>query len=505
MVPLAESLVDGLRKCNRFCYKRAGELYTKLSKDSKDSKAKEVALKIILVVATIVICVVLSGVVLLGSTLLRVSKLAPSRPVPSPINVNEEKIKAVIQDEVRRLNQDLKDLSNQIEKANSIEKTDNKEYEAQLKAEAVKKIRQLKAEAVKKIRQSRHPISSKEELIRLRMRDPSKTAAREEKIEAALNSFYTQNSKKKGPPLKKDPLLFDRAKVLLWQALEIKDIYQDDDVFIHAQATHWMTLAFLIKAFVKKHNPDQNVENFTFLRNPKKSDQVESLKYYVKSFENLGEKETPDKDMNIRKRILSVTAYVFDYRKEESAISFLLTNSNILGEIEGNRNAVDQIYREVIRDFCPKLKEEAIDDYVKEIRKLEPDYRSTCGNVVVVCVPPELSSEVLYRAHPGGKECHCHGENNKKLDKEILKNLQNQDKPNPAFLCPSVSRSSGQSDPLIPQYRIDTYALKPSEKENQPPAIPIHALWSSDKEVVKEMKKNIQGLVNRMPVERKMS
>ena len=325
------------------------------------------------------------------------------------------------------------------------------------------------------------------------------------KREALLDNSIGHVQKPSSSPIKQK-----QSKVLMGQALEIKDIYQSShDVFIHAQATQWVVLTYLIKEMVKKFNPELNARHFKFLRNPpdeiakpeeppvnlvvpaKPLTKCERITKAFKRF--LGcDKETKkpedvrtyvnsklwinDNNMETRDDLLSTDGYFYNFSTYESSLFFLINNTNIMA----NTGAIEKFTRNVFKQFCPSLKGHEINKYAKKV--VNAAYKGDfSGNLFTLLIPKEDSEKAQYRAHPFGAVCTCHP---KEKDKEILAQLQNEVFDHTNKCSPLLG------GPIVPQFRIYTPALKPGNGKK------IFLLTPFAKQERKKVKAQIKAVAN---------
>lgn len=303
--------------------------------------------------------------------------------------------------------------------------------------------------ALKLIKHGRH-IDPSQELSRLRRLNVL-TSTRESKLDNALNNVI----------LTKPNYDKQRTKMLMAQALEIKDIYKKTHhVFLHAQATKWVIFSHIVKECMRRFEPEVDLEQYKFLRTPTDTTDLGFLKSIfsflfgkskphetVQKF--LDSKYTPVNDSNTEDRdnLLSVDGYFYNYHKWESSLFFLINNDNIFN----NANVIEDFAKKVFKHFCPKLKDKArIDSYAKEISQAAFK-KAACGNLFVICLPKEKSHEIQYRAHPYGPPCTCHP---KWKAATILNALQDENF-NYTNKCKSI--------PAVPQYRLYTPKLSPGD------------------------------------------
>ncbi len=197
-------------------------------------------------------------------------------------------------------------------------------------------------------------------------------------------------------------------KVMIGRALEIQKIYQEThDVFIHAQASSGIVFPSLVKEFMKIQHTDQNFHDFEFLRLPNSST-TPSITAYSKSF------SVDDHEEQTREDLISADGYFYHNEGGESSLYFMAKNSSIM-------SMTSTLLAKAIRYFHPSLSEESVNLFSKQVSDLTNADPSHIGNLFVFCLPKEKSKEIQYRAHPFGKPCDCHSEEE---STEVLEKLQ---------------------------------------------------------------------------------
>lgn len=330
--------------------------------------------------------------------------------------------------------------------------------------------------AIKLIRKSRHenPSYELDRLKNMGVLNHRCTA----KLDEALGQVMTKN------PSREKTLT---AKMLIGQALEIKDIYHDThDVFIHAQAGKWTIFSHLIKEFTKKFNPEADISHFKFLRAPcdtidpgfldscwnfffGKPSIPESVEDFVKSKWWINDDDPKDREM-----LVSADGYFYNHQTFESSLFFLINNDNIFN----NGDAIKNFSKKVIKHFCPSLNDEA---YLEKLanRITEAAFKKAeCGNLFVICIPKDDSFKSQYRAHPYGSVCKCH---HKALNETILRKLQESEVIDHATSCKTGFK--------IPQFRLYTPKLRPDGKKA------IYLLTPFSKKVRKSIKDPVKKVV----------
>lgn len=303
--------------------------------------------------------------------------------------------------------------------------------------------------SLKLIKHGRHTDPSME-LKRLRRLNVL-TSTRESKLDGALSRVSITS-------LSPDR---QRTKMLIAQALEIKEIYKKTHhVFLHAQATKWVIFSHIVKECMRRFEPEVDLEQYKFLRAPTDTTDLGFLKSIFsfifgkkKPYETvqrfLDSKYLPVNDSNTEDRdnLLSVDGYFYNYHKWESSLFFLINNDNIFN----NATVIQDFAKKVFKHFCPKLKDKArIDSYAKEISQAAFK-KAACGNLFVICLPKEKSHEIQYRAHPFGPPCTCHP---KWKAASILNALQEENF-NYTNKCKTM--------PAVPQYRLYAPKLTPGD------------------------------------------
>ncbi|HEV8051702.1 MAG TPA: hypothetical protein VGP47_04340, partial [Parachlamydiaceae bacterium] len=332
-------------------------------------------------------------------------------------------------------------------------------------------------ESMTLIRKSRYD-SPTEEIIRLQQRGVL-TRDVTAKLEAAINKVDSNISFAKK----------NQVKALMGQALEIKSVVGDTHhVFIHAQASNWMGLNYLVKELHKTFNPGVSTKHFKFLRSPCKLAKPGTASSLWKTFRNtlLGEEKitnvreyigskwyVSDNDHETREHLLSVDGYFFNSHRYESSLFFLINDSNILGKPD----TIKYFYKQIISHYSPDMSESKQSILANKVFNAAKTYGNLCGNLFAICVPKEVSEEVQYRAHPFGVTCTCHPtEKNQAILSKLQKNSLDGDS-----TCRSIS------SPTIPQFRIYTPMLKPD-------VTPVYLLTPTAKAAKKAMKVTIQSV-----------
>lgn len=314
------------------------------------------------------------------------------------------------------------------------------------------------------------------------------------KIESAVNSVILNNYANASKIRK-------QAKALLGQAHEIKKIYEKTHhVLLHSQSLKWSVVPILIKKLLKLSKPDLNVHNFKFLRT---EGSVISDSYWdlispwkimqaVSNFLGFTSQSEPpktareyitqtrsinDSDMKTRETLLSVDAYFYNAQKYESSLFFLMNNNNILGH--DGTTALKNVVKSILGHFKKEASEETLSRLAERVIKCVDftDNMVTTGNLYVIAVPKEKSTDVQYRAHPFGPACTCHRRGN---HTEILEKLQNG-------ILDRSTQCIYQNVP-IPQYRLFTPTLKP---ENGSKIFRMRALTSPQSQSIKTAIANV--------------
>ncbi len=227
-------------------------------------------------------------------------------------------------------------------------------------------------------------------------------------------------------------------KVLYAQAMEIKQIYQGScDVFIHAQASPWIVVPYLVKELWKNNlKPGESLKQFKPLRAPCATatpGMVEATCQMASWIPVVGRyfptegvakfRDRPfqiltvwDSDSQVREELISADAYFCNHSRFESALHFLTNNVNILSDEFTIRN----VAQEAITHYYPTLTERQKSNYSKQVVNTLKGRFFPCGNLFVICIPKD-AKEIQYRAHPFGKGCDCH---DLSKEREILNKLQ---------------------------------------------------------------------------------
>ncbi|MBA3817216.1 MAG: hypothetical protein H0X29_12015, partial [Parachlamydiaceae bacterium] len=336
--------------------------------------------------------------------------------------------------------------------------------------------------------------SPEKELVRLREVN-ALTKSREAKLDESFGKV--QSSQNKTQKM--------HAKVLFGQALEIKDIYKSTHhVFIHAQATKWVTLTYLLKELIRKSHPEIDIHNFKFLRSPGDPlpkgflnqfwNQISSIFGANKTYDNvqafISSKWMPicDSLTAVRKDLISVDGYFYNYATFESSMYFLVNNSNIVDSMKD----IERFSREYIQYFVPSISEQKLKTLSHKIVTAFSPKSDPCGNLFVLCFPKSQSEKIQYRAHPFGPPCRCHANES---NTQILEKLQNEEFDN-TTKCSSTF--------TVPQFRVYTPLLKPGAGKRVYLLTPFEknkrrAIKAQIKEIVEEVfaatPKNVQTQV----------
>lgn len=298
------------------------------------------------------------------------------------------------------------------------------------------------------------------------------------RLDSAINQVNPFLSKKR----------FNQIKMIMAQALELKSIYGDTHhVFIHAQASNWLGLTYLVKELHKAFEPDTQVKHFKFLRPPIKLAKPGMASSLWKAFRNTFLEEAKitnvreyihskwfvmDSDGETREHLLSVDGYFLNPQRYESSLFFLVNNSNILGKSD----TIKYFYKQIVNHYNPDLSEKTLNKLVNRVFHAVQSEKAPCGNLFTICVPKEKSRDIQYRAHPFGVVCKCHSEEESGI---ILNNLQKES------LTPNTKCSSSIK---IPQFRIYTPMLKPG-------ITPTYLLTPHDRADRRNMKAKIKKAV----------
>jgi len=208
------------------------------------------------------------------------------------------------------------------------------------------------------------------------------------------------------------PQQHEKLEAILGRALGIQALYRDShDVLVHAQSSTWRVHSDLVKELMKLRNPEQDLHQFKCLRMPRDNTENGIEKYSKSSSES-------DNTFQGSHDIIAADSYLFNTEKLESAMSFLNNNSSC------NLASSKQIQahcRDVLQFFYPKMSSSDLSDYAGRITSSYSAGTETTGNLLVFCIPKEISDRVQYRSHELGKPCNCHSE---RSDREILDELQ---------------------------------------------------------------------------------
>lgn len=282
------------------------------------------------------------------------------------------------------------------------------------------------------------------------------------------------------------------VKKLYGQALEIKKLYQDTfDVFIHAQASPWLPINYLVKELWRTRRPQDNLHQFKPLRAPCSTASpgfTEATYRVVNTINPLGAKgiekykdrwfqlfTLSDSDPKVREELLSVDAFFYNNSRFESALHFLTNNANILDDPK----KIEDIAEKTIRHFEPSIPEAKLRRLANKVTKTIKPANHPCGNLFVFCVPKEESQKVQYRAHPFGLACDCHP---KEEERAILDKLQN------GVFDTSTKCTSFIFKTTTPQYRLYLPEVQPETEK-------VFLLTSLTSEKRHEMKESIRDIV----------
>ncbi len=253
-----------------------------------------------------------------------------------------------------------------------------------------------------------------------------------------------------------------KLKAMVARILGIHKIFgSTHHVFVHAQMSKWLVYPDLLKELMKKSHPEKDLHEFKFLRLPPEMSPTNETIEYFKSTSDLH-------DLAVKEELISVDGYFYSYNPNESALSFLSKNSNILK----TQKAIQATCEGALHAFYPNMNKADLERYSKKLSSVGQE--SEIGNLFVFCIPKEISSKVQYRSHTEGIPCRCHPEEE---EMDILETLQQGDL-NKSNKCPWNA----------PQFRIFTPELK---KEN---GVKTYLL-ASDPVQRKEVKKQVRELV----------
>lgn len=241
-----------------------------------------------------------------------------------------------------------------------------------------------------------------------------------------------------------------QSAVMIARAFEIKEIYkQSHHVFLHSQNSGLLIIPDLIKEFLKAIDLENCPHQFKYLRLPNVERSWDITEYACASDVNDGHGVA-------REDLLSVDGYFLHKEAWESSIFFLKKNTNIM-----HSNML--LLQDIIAHFCPDLEVEKIRDFACRVSDITTQDTSKIGNLFLICIPKNLSTNIQYRAHPFGSPCLCHDNSE---DLKILDDLQN-DILSPKVICSGEHLScnsnleEGYQDFDIPQYRLFTPEIKP--------------------------------------------
>lgn len=258
------------------------------------------------------------------------------------------------------------------------------------------------------------------------------TTDNENQIDLALDKLVSQHSAR--DPVKAGAK--NHVKAIICEALEIKKTYEKDHyVFTHGQASSWFVISQLIKILVQRYDPSSNLKPFEYVRSTKHI-AAHSVEGYRKAIDkNLFNDESPE----ARKSLISSDISLLSTAPMESALHFLICNSNIL-----QPSAIQNVCESILRDYLPTtVSAEKISACAKTIYDLSQTIHTLCGHLFVICVPKSLMADrmenVGYLSRPFGKPWEG---NNSALDE-----------------C-QAQLTSGQ--PVPPQFRLMANMLNPN-------------------------------------------
>lgn len=238
------------------------------------------------------------------------------------------------------------------------------------------------------------------------------------------------------------------VETLVGQAIEIKSLYEETHfVFIHGQSTQFTTLLYLIKEMdAKKNGKDPKNKFFKYLRKPRTLDSevLDPLINYAK--------DGGDHHLGVREIMLSADLYFQNQSSAESAASFYSQNVSMLQYYHLRRLAAALFVSDTTQyesRIYEKHKVGIIIETMSEIIK----QNSLCGSIVMILIPKNYlknavdAESIVYRSHPFGVPCKCHG---KELHLDIMQKLQN-----------NILDNTTQCKRGVPQYRLIIPSLTP--------------------------------------------
>lgn len=243
------------------------------------------------------------------------------------------------------------------------------------------------------------------------------------------------------------------------QALAIQKIYgSTHHVFIHSQPFQFLVIVDLIKELEKANYPGRNLKHFKCLR-------VQQADLGIAQY---GQREDHFHDSNrdIAKDILSADACFYNE-----------LGSAYYGLHGASMTPFDPEYlKNTIQFYCRRFSAEKCLEYAKKLaEKAIPDAYS---NLFVICIPKEISQDVLYRANPGGRHSEpIPG----KSEPEILEQLQNG---NIDFCRPASPQYRIFMPAALPERGVKSYLLTSNREER--------------KEVKAFVKEMVQEILNEM-------
>lgn len=204
----------------------------------------------------------------------------------------------------------------------------------------------------------------------------------------------------------------EKLEAILGRALGIQNLYRDShDVLVHAQSSNWRVHSDLVKELMKLRSPEQDLHQFRCLRIPGENAE-NGIEKYSKSA------SASDNNAQGMHDLISADYYLFNTEGLESAMSFLNHNSSCN---MGSPEAIQFQCEKVLHSFYPKMTPSELSDYAGRITSSYSAETETTGNLLVFCIPKEVSDRVQYRSHALGPPCKCHPE---RSDREVVDELQ---------------------------------------------------------------------------------
>lgn len=221
------------------------------------------------------------------------------------------------------------------------------------------------------------------------IKDQEKTAWREYKALIAKRTFdqFEEILSPEQFERVKDLPYSEEHKIVLAQALKIKEMNPEAYTFIHAQKLSYWVINQLLKELAKLQDPSLDLSLFHFFR-----DDFDKIKSKPSDFLH---GKVNDDTAEIGKKLLAVDGYFFHNGEFESANYFLKANHNI-------HSYEKSILTDIFSHFKindPGLFDELVATY-EEYNNL-----ASIGNLYAICVPKNKVGRFAYPSHAFGKPC----------------------------------------------------------------------------------------------------